>query len=215
MSFAPFRHVQHVDGRFPSVAISTRSTSHPCAEIARLIAVQQPRRVVGDDLEDGVFMRVLVVEMDDRRAARAGGGSSMLRRRAAQQRGDIDRARHDAFEHLGQLRGAGGVLLQEPFFVGELEHVEHQAVGRGHRLAAMDVHAEVRQHAGDVREQERLVQRDERQLPDVVVVLEERVDLVRLDVAREPDVAVDRAEPERATDTGAAGLRESAPARLR
>src|SRR5690349_13391784 len=60
----------------------------------------------------------------------------------------------------------------------------------------MNVHPEIGEHAGYVRKKKRLVQRDDRQIPDVVVPLEEGVDFVLLDAAREPYVAVDRRQAE-------------------
>ena len=52
---------------------------------------------------------------------------------------------------------AARVQLEEPLLVGEVEHVDDEAVGLGEGEAAQDVHAERRQHAGDVREEERLI----------------------------------------------------------
>ena len=63
---------------------------------------------------------------------------------------------------------AARVLLEKASSSAKFEHVEHETVRRRHGLSAVDVHAEVGQHAGDIREQERLVERDERQFPDVV-----------------------------------------------
>ena len=63
--------VEHVDRlRRPSVAISTRSTSQPCSRDDAADAIQQPERVVGDDIENRVAARRLVVAVDDRREPR-------------------------------------------------------------------------------------------------------------------------------------------------
>ena len=64
-----------------------------------------------------------------------------------------------------QLRFALGVQLQEPFIVGEMEHVDDEAVRFGEREPAEDVHAVRRQDSGDVREQERLVVGEDGELP--------------------------------------------------
>ena len=85
-----------------------------------------------------------------------------------------------------------GIQLEEPLLVGEMEHVDDQAVGLGEGEAAQDVHAERRQHAGDVREQERLVRGEDGQLPGRVAPLEPGLERVAAEAARQPDVPVDR-----------------------
>ena len=59
-------------------------------------------------------------------------------------------------------------------------------------MAAQDVHAERRQHAADVREQERLVLRHDGQLEGVTLALEKQMNLVRTHVSREPHMTIDR-----------------------
>ena len=107
------------------------------------------------------------------------------------------------------------VLGEETFGIAELEHREHQPLRRGHDLAAVDVHAEVGQHAGDVAEQERLVERDHREPADVAVLLERRVDFVRQDPARQPQVAVDGREAEHREIRARQPGHEARPARCR
>ncbi len=115
---------------------------------------------------------------------------------STQQRRHIDRAGNHAIEHAADLVGGGRILPKERFRIRKLEHVEHETVGRRHRLAAQNVHPEVVQHSGHVGEQIRLVERDDRQLPDGVSVLQDRVHLVAVDAPCEPNVPIDRRESE-------------------
>ena len=159
--------VQHVDR--PSCL---RSRSAPdrrrsrCPEITRLIRYSSPGASSATISSTVYFARVLVVEVDDRRAVPRGGGRARLRSLAAQQRRHVDRSGDDALEHRARSRaarprsGAGSRSSS-----ANSNDVEDEAVGRRHRLAAMDVHAEVGQHAGDVREEERLVERDDASAP--------------------------------------------------
>ncbi len=107
-----------------------------------------------------------------------------------------DGAGNDRLQHPMNLPRRPAVLREEAFGIRELEHREHQPLRRRHDLAPVDVHAEIGQHAGDVAEQERLVESDHREAADVAVLLERRVDFVRQDPARETQVAVDGREAE-------------------
>ena len=56
--------------------------------------------------------------------------------------------------------------------IRELKDVEYEAVRAGHGIAAEDVHAERRQHAGNVREKKRFIEGDNRELPRRPLLLE-------------------------------------------
>src|SRR5438034_1326939 len=74
----------------------------------------------------------------------------------------------------------------------EMEDVQYEGLGARHGVALQNVQAERRQHAADIREQVRLAEGDDRQLPRGALALERRVDVVRLDVGPQRHVAVDR-----------------------
>jgi len=84
------------------------------------------------------------------------------------------------------------IELEKALLVGELEGVEHEAVRVRERMSAQDVHAERRQHTADIGEEEGLVERRDSQTPHRAFPLERQVHLVGLDVARQPDMTVDR-----------------------
>ena len=103
----------------------------------------------------------------------------------------------DALEHPARFpRCASAFSRRKPASSANWNTSSTRPSARRHRLAAMDVHPEVGQDAGDVREEVRLVERDERQFPDVAVALEKRVHLVSADAARQAHVPVDGGEPE-------------------
>src|SRR6185436_16526402 len=86
-----------------------------------------------------------------------------------------------------------GVQLEEALIVDELKDVEHEAVRVGERVPANDVHPERRQDAADIGEQERLIERGDGERPDrCLTALERHMYFVRVDVATELDVTVDR-----------------------
>ena len=122
----------------------------------------------------------------------------------AEQVGHVHRSGDHRFEHAVDLARRIAMLGEEPLGVAELEYRQDEPFRRSHRLAAMDVHSEVRHDAGDVAEEERLVERDDGEAADVAVLLERGVDLVRQDAARQPEMAVDRRQTEHRRDTPAA-----------
>ena len=167
--------------------------AQPCGRDRVADAVEQAEFVGRDDLEHRVPPRRLAVGVDDGRD-RPGAAAPQARAAAAQpvRRRWIARRRRPRCA-CSTASDASGIEREKPLAVGELDDVEHQAVGIGHRVAAQDVHPERRQHAADVGEQHRLVERDHGELPRGIGRLEPQVDFVGMDVARQPDVLVDGA----------------------
>src|SRR5215468_3674169 len=76
-------------------------------------------------------------------------------------------------------------------WIGDLKQIEHDPARTRQGLSVEDVETEVRQDAADIREQERLVERRDRQLPDVSHPVQKKVNIVGGDAAAESHVLVD------------------------
>ena len=73
----------------------------------------------------------------------------------------------DQADHPVELGPPFRVPLEQLVSIGKLEHVDGETRQARQGVAAQNVHAEVGEHAADVREQKRLVERHDRQLPRV------------------------------------------------
>ena len=87
--------------------------------------VQQPRRILGHQLEDGVAPRMLVVEINHRRAPCGTAAEQHALLFARQQGRHVILPGHDVGESPIELLARLRIALEELLAVAELEHVEH------------------------------------------------------------------------------------------
>src|SRR5213594_4102487 len=100
--------------------------------------MQQSKGVVGDDFQDRVSMRKLVVEIDDRRcplSLTATVGGLLL----SKQCGDIHASAHRLRQQRVQLRGC-----EDTEAICELEDVNHDRLQARECTAANDIEIEIR-----------------------------------------------------------------------
>ena len=107
-----------------------------------------------------------------------------------QHRFQIGGARQDPLQQIRELGRARFVESQELIGIDEAEQVEHHPLAIAHRLAPKDVHAEVGQHAADLREDARAVPGDDAELPHLVLSFEVDPYRIRLEIAGQHDVVV-------------------------